>query len=97
MNRLSTILFILLFTPNLGMAESNLKTIIRDNGDVEREKVDGKKLCNEVKEAQQQLMTAIRPEYKGAVTLVEAVPLEVFRADSTFGFAVKCVLQFPTK
>lgn len=75
----------------------NLKTIIKDNGDAEREKVDAKKLCNEVRDDQQRLMVLIRPEFKGNILVKEAVPLEVFRADNTLGFAAKCILQFPSK
>lgn len=97
MKRSSVLLFILLAFPLSGLADSNVKTIIKDNGDTEREKVDGKKLCNEVRDEQQRLLVAIRPEFKGTVSLKEAVPLEVFRADNAFGYAVKCVLQFPSK
>jgi hypothetical protein len=97
MKRLSFVVFILALLPILGFADSNLKTIVKDNGDMERDKVDGKKLCSEVIEAQQRLLTAIRPEFKGLITLKEAVPLEVFRSNSTFGYAVKCVLQYPSK
>ncbi len=87
----------LLLYPLSALADSNIKTIIKDNGDVEKEKVDAKKLCNEVRDGQQRLLVAIRPELKGVVTLKEFVPLEVFRADNGFGYAVKCVLQIPSK
>ena len=97
MKRSNVLIFILLSLPFNSFADSNTKTIIKDNGDVEREKVDSKKLCNEVRDEQQRLLVAIRPEFKGTVTLKEAVPLEVFRADNAFGYAVKCVLQFPSK
>lgn len=97
MKRSSVIIFLLLLLPLSGLADSNLKTIIKDNGDIERENVDSKKLCSQVRDEQQKLLVAIRPEFKGVVTLKEAMPLEVFRADSSFGYAVKCVLQFPSK
>lgn len=87
-----------MFISSLSFAQAdNLKTIIKDNGDSEREKVDAKKLCGEVRDDQQRLMVMIRPEFKGSITVKEAVPLEVFRANNSLGFAAKCILEFPTK
>jgi hypothetical protein len=96
MKRTKVIILILLLLPLSALADSNVKTIIKDNGDIEKEKVDSKKLCSEIRETQQKLLVATRPEIKGVVTVKEAVALEVFRADSSFGYAVKCVLQFPS-
>lgn len=76
---------------------TNLKTIVKDSGDIEREKVDVNKACAEVRDEQQRLMKAIRPEFQGNITIREAVPLEVFRVDNSLGYAAKCVLQFPAK
>lgn len=99
MKRAKVFIYLLILLPTLSFAQndSNTKTIIRDNGDVTRDNIDSQKLCNEVKVEQQRLLKAIRPEFVGTVSLKEAVPLEVFRADSSFGYAVKCVLQFPSK
>lgn len=93
----SAIFLLLLSLPSFGQVDTNLKTIIKDNGETEREKVDSKKLCGDVRDEQQRLLVAIRPEFKGVVILKEAVPLEVFRADSSFGYAAKCILKFPSK
>jgi hypothetical protein len=75
MKRFSVSIFILLLLPILGHAGSNLRTIIKDNGDTEKENVDGKKNCNEIVEAQQRLLIASNPEFKGLVTLKEAIPI----------------------
>ena len=96
MKRMLLITFLLSTSVVFAQAD-NLKTIIKDNGDSEREKVDAKKLCGEVRDDQQRLMVLIRPEFKGNITVKEAVPLEVFRADNSLGFAAKCILQFPSK
>ncbi len=93
----SVFLFMLLSLSAFGQSDSNLKTIIKDNGDTDRDKVDSKKLCTEVRDEQQRLLVAIRPEFKWTVSLRESVPLEVFRANNEFGYAVKCVLLFPSK
>lgn len=76
---------------------SNLKTIVKDKGHVDREKVDAPKLCAEVRDEQQRLMVMIRPEFKGQIVIKEALTLEVVRTDDTLGYAAKCVLQFPSK
>ncbi|MBA2406117.1 MAG: hypothetical protein H0V66_15180 [Bdellovibrionales bacterium] len=97
MKMLSFSILLLLSVPAFSQGDSNTKTIIRDNGDTSRDNIDSKKLCGEVRDEQQRLLKMIRPEFKGTVSLKESVPLEVFRADSSFGYAVKCVLQFPSK
>lgn len=96
MKRMIFITFMLSTSLAFGQAD-NLKTIIKDNGDSEREKVDAVKLCKEVRDDQQRLMVLIRPEFKGNIIVKEAVPLEVFRSDNSLGFAAKCILQFPAK
>lgn len=89
--------FITFCSLNLLAQEESLKTVVKDNGDTDRMKVDTAKACQEVLEEQQRLMKLIRPEYKGAVTLKEATTLEVFRSNNEFGYAAKCILKFPVK
>lgn len=92
-----TLISSLLISFTLHAQSDNLKTIIKDNGATEREKVDAKKLCNEVRDDQQRLMVLIRPEFTGQIVVNEASILEVFRTDNSLGFAAKCILQFPAR
>lgn len=61
-------------------------TVVKDDGHKNKEEVEVKKSCREVLKEESQKRSQV-------LTLKNAELLQVFRADGSFGWAAKCILQ----
>jgi hypothetical protein len=90
---IQTLLVLLSLSSFSTSAQVNLKTVIKDLGAKEKDKVNAKEVCAEVVKEELESLKISEPDFKGKVSIKEAAPLEVYRADSSFGYAAKCILQ----
>lgn len=88
---------LILLLPLASQADSWSKTIVEDRGHFEKSKVDSKKICEEVVNEELALQKRYDPDFNGKIVVKSHTQLEVYRTDSSFGHAAKCILEFQRK